>query len=72
MNEIITSQNITATPGYNNNSMKQKNNEKKDQQQPEDKNNNMKEKSVIILGDSIVKHINGWEISERLPKIELK
>ena len=52
--------------------MKQNSNEKKDQQQPEDKNNNMKEKYVIILGDSIVKHINGWEISERLPKIELK
>ena len=31
------------------------------------KNNNIKtQKSVIILGDSMIKHINGWEISKRL------
>ena len=31
------------------------------------KNNDIKtQKSVIILGDSMVKHINGWEISKRL------
>ena len=31
------------------------------------KNNDTKtQKSVIILGDSMVKHINGWEISKRL------
>ena len=25
-----------------------------------------KEKSVIILGDSMIKHVNGWEISQKL------
>ena len=31
------------------------------------KNNDVKtQKVVIILGDSMVKHINGWEISKRL------
>ena len=32
-----------------------------------EKNNNIKtQKSVIILDDSMVKHINIWEISKRL------
>ena len=31
------------------------------------KSNNIKtQKSIIILGDSMVKHINEWEISKRL------
>ena len=25
-----------------------------------------KQKSVIILGDSMIKHVNGWEISRKL------
>ena len=29
-------------------------------------NDTKTQKSVIILGDSMVKHINGWEISKRL------
>ena len=29
-------------------------------------NDSKAQKSVIILGDSMVKHINGWEISKRL------
>ena len=27
---------------------------------------NTSKKSVVILGDSMLKHINGWEISKRL------
>ena len=53
------------TTKYINNSTKQYNNEKKEKHQTENKNDK-KEKSVIILGGSMVKHINGWDISKRL------
>lgn len=43
------------------------NNEKKEHK-TKDKSVTKKEKSVIILGNSMVKqHVNGWEISKRLP-----
>ena len=53
------------TTKYINNSTKQYNNEKKETHQTENKNDK-KEKSVIILGGSMVKHINGWDISKKL------
>ena len=53
------------TTKYINNSTKQYNNEKKEKHQTENKNDK-KEKSVIILGGSMVKHINGWDISKKL------
>ena len=31
-----------------------------------DNEKNHKQKSVIILGDSMIKHVNGWEISRKL------
>ena len=44
-----------------------KRNPKSENKQVIIKNNDTKtQKSVIILGDSMVKHINGWEISKRL------
>ena len=44
-----------------------KRNPKSENKQVIKKNNDTKtQKSVIILGDSMVKHINGWEISKRL------
>ena len=43
----------------------------KEEHQTEDKNVIKNERSVIILGDSIVKYINGWEISERLPQCKV-
>ena len=51
---------------YSNNSTEQHNNETKEEHQNENKNDRKKEKSVIILGNSVVEHINGWEISKRL------
>ena len=29
------------------------------------------EKNVVILGDSIVKHVNGWEIAKKLPNCKV-
>ena len=28
---------------------------------------NHQQKSVITLGDSMIKHVNGWKISQKLP-----
>lgn len=46
---------------YSNNSTEQHKNKTWEKRQAEDKNDRKKEKPVIILGDSIVMHINGWE-----------
>ena len=43
----------------------------KEKHQTEDNNDRKNEKSVIILGDSIVKHINDWEISKRVPQCKV-
>ena len=44
-----------------------KRNRKSENKQVNRKNNQTKtQKSVIVFGDSMVKHRNGWEISKRL------
>ena len=45
---------------YSNNNTEKYNNETKEQHKTEDKNDRKNEKSVNVLSDSIVKHINGW------------
>ena len=44
---------------YSNDNTEQHNNETKEQHQTEDKNYRKNENSVIVLGDTIVMHING-------------
>ena len=65
-NNNATKEDHSHTTKNDNNSTGQYKNEKKEQHQIGDKNDRKKEKSDIILGGSIVKHINGWEISKRL------
>ena len=36
------------------------------QHQKTDNKKDHKQKSVIILGASMIKHVNGWEISQKL------
>ena len=42
-----------------------------EQDQP-DENPKSKRNSIIILGDSLIKHTNGWEIAKKKPKQECK
>ena len=37
-----------------------------------DQNRNSKVKSVVIIGDSMIKHLNGWDISKKTDKSECK
>ena len=59
--------NLTAKSGNGN---KDQQNKKKDSEQEKDKKQTNKEwtkgKSVVILGDSMVKHLNGWEMSKKM------
>ena len=70
---MIMLQKITHshTTKYSNNSTERYDYETKKEHQTEDKNDRRNEKSVIILGDSIVKHLNGWELSKRLPRCKV-
>ena len=63
--EKCTSQQNTSNSGSNNN----KSDKTKSDKSSTSKNDNEKDhkqKSVIILGDSMIKHVNGWEISRKL------
>ena len=58
--------NLTAKTG---NGHKHQNNRKTNSEQGKDKKSNKeqkKRKSVVILGDSMVKHLNGWEMSKKI------
>ena len=37
-----------------------------------DQNKNNEVKSVVIIGDSMIKHLNGWDMSEKVHKSECK
>ena len=37
-----------------------------------DQNRNNKDKSVVIIGNSMIKHLNGWDMSKKVHKSECK
>ena len=58
--------NLTAKTG---NGHKHQQNRKNNSEQEKDKKTNKEQekgKSVVILGDSMVKHLNGWEMSKKI------
>ena len=58
--------NLTAKTG---NGHKHQNNRKTNSEQGKDKKSNKEQKkgkSVVILGDSMIKHLNGWEMSKKI------
>ena len=70
---VIRTPNVDFTVGKSNEIEKalsnntDKRNRKSENKQVNRKNNQTKtQKSVIVFGDSMVKHRNGWEISKRL------
>ena len=70
---VIRTPNVDFTVGKSNEIEKalsnntDKRNRKSENKQVNRKNNQTKtQKSVIVFGDSMVKHQNGWEISKRL------
>ena len=72
---VIRTPNVDFTVGKSNEIEKalsnntDKRNRKSENKQVNRKNNQTKtQKSVIVFGDSMVKHQNGWEISKRLYK----
>ena len=77
-------ENITTKTSEDKRSKKMKEKEKVENKIPQDstlgkgkdKYNNVNksdtaEKNVVILGDSIVKHVNGWEIAKKLPNCKV-
>ena len=77
-------ENITTKKSEDKRSKKMKEKEKVENKIPQDstlgkgkdKYNNVNksdtaEKNVVILGDSIVKHVNGWEIAKKLPNCKV-
>ena len=66
VNAATENRNLTAKTG---NGHKRQQNRKNNSEQEKDKKPNKEQKkgkSVAILGDSMVKHLNGWEISKKI------
>ena len=66
INAATENSNLTAKTGNDHN---QQQNRKKNGEQEKDKKSNKEQKkgkSVVILGDSMVKHLNGWEMSKKI------
>ena len=66
INAATENSNLTAKTG---NDHKHQQNRKKNAEQEKYKKSNKKQKkgkSVVILGDSMVKHLNGWEMSKKM------
>ena len=66
VNTATENRNLTAKTG---NGHKHQQNRKNNSEQEKDKkpnNEQKKGKSVVILGDSMVKHLNGWEVSKKI------
>ena len=64
-NDKSNSQRNTSISGSNNNKSEKTRSDKLLASKTDNKKDH-KEKSVIILGDSMIKHVNGWEISRKL------
>ena len=52
--------------GSNNNKSDKTKSDKSSTSKTDDNKKSHKQKSVITLGDSMIKHVNGWEISRKL------
>ena len=63
--EKCTSQQNTSISGSNNNKSDKTKSDKSSASKTDNEKNH-KQKSVTILGDSMIKHVNGWEISQKL------
>ena len=66
VNAATENRNLTAKTG---NGHKRQQNRKNNSEQEKDKKTNKEQKkgkSVAILGDSMVKHLNGWEMSKKI------
>ena len=69
VNAATENRNLTAKTG---NGQKHQQNRKKNSEQEKDQKPNKKQKkgkSVVILCDSMVKHLNGWETSKKIEKL---
>ena len=69
VNAATENRNLTAKTG---NGHKRQQNRKNNSEQEKDKKPNKEQKkgkSVAILGDSMVNHLNGWEMSKKIKKI---
>ena len=64
-NDKSNSQQNTSISGSNNNKSEKTKSDKLLASKTDNKKDH-KQKSVIILGDSMIKHVNGWEISRKL------
>ena len=47
-------------------------NSTKTDENKKDQNRNNEVKSVVIIGDSMIKHLNGWDMSKKVHKSECK
>ena len=47
-------------------------NSTKTDENKKDQNRNNEVKSVVIIGDSMIKHLNGWDMSKKAHKSECK
>ena len=63
--EKCTSQQNTSISGSNNNKSDKTKSDKSSAPKTDNEKSH-KQKSIIILGDSMIKHVNGWEISRKL------
>ena len=66
VNAATENRSLTAKTG---NGHKHQQNRKNSSEQEKDKKNKKrteKGKSVVILGDSMAKHLNGWEMSKKI------
>ena len=66
VNAVTENRNLTAKTG---NGHKHQQNRKNNSEQKKDKKPNKEQKkgkSAVILGDSMVKHLNGWEMSKKI------
>ena len=66
-NDKSNSQQNTSVSGSNNNKSEKTKSDKLLASKTNNKKDH-KQKSVIILGDSMIKHVNGWEISRKLQR----
>ena len=53
--------------GWNNSKLEKRKSDKLSTSKLDNKKDH-KQKSVIILGDGMIKHVNGWEISRKLQR----
>ena len=69
INAATENSNLTAKTA---NDHKHQQNRIKNAEQEKDRKSNKeqkKEKSVVTLGDSMVKHLNGWQMSKKIKKL---